>query len=286
MTLLQQFSEQQVASGDASLFVRTLGGYDGGPTLIVLHGGPGLSHEYELPNAILASDQLRVVFYDQREVGRSTGVAASYEPLQQWADDLEAVRGAVGADRVHLLGHSAGGFPAMVYDNAFPGHTASIIFVDSVPPTKQELNKSLDRATTRIAALQATGFIPAEIPADGTLSLQAIWPVYFVDPTPRAEGGLNGATMNDEVNNRTFRALGEYDLRPIVARLTVPTLIFASAVPFGLEMGQSLYEALPKARAKLVLMENCGHNPFTECPDMFFAEVKAFLAPFLVRPQA
>jgi proline iminopeptidase len=274
-----------VTSGDASIFVRTIGGYDGGPTLIVLHGGPGLSHEYTLGLAALASDKLRVVFYDQREVGRSTGIAASYDPLQEWADDLEAVRKAVGVARMHLLGHSAGGFPAMVYNHFYPGYTESIIFVDSVSPTGQLTAEGGNRATARVAVLQASGHISAELPQDtpenADAILLAVMPVYFADPTHPGRLSLNGAKNSGDVNARTWKALGDYDLRPLVAQLIMPTLSFIAPFPFGVEVAGSLYEALPKGNAQAIFMDDCGHLPFVECPDMFFSEVNAFLKPFI-----
>src|SRR5262245_19414822 len=69
--------ELSAQSGGATLYVRSVGGYDGGPVLVTLHGGPGISHEYMMPLEILASEELRVVSYDQRGVGRSSGTVNS-----------------------------------------------------------------------------------------------------------------------------------------------------------------------------------------------------------------
>lgn len=298
----QPIHEQWVVSGDAALFVRVAGGYDGGPTLVVLHGGPGISHDYLLPLAEFASHDLRVVFYDQRQVGRSSGIAASSEPLQEWADDLDAVRQAVGAERVHLLGHSAGGFPAIAYGSRYPQRTESIIFVDSVPPTASVLSQSWDRMLTRLASLQAEGLLPKDLlapqpgdeataavistdlptvtPNDGTAFVSAVVPVvHFVKP--RDPSVLHGATYRPIAGDRIMQALGDFDLRPAVATLTMPTLSFISSVPFGVEMAGALYDALPKASARRILLEDCGHLPWAECPDFFFAEVSAFLKPLI-----
>lgn len=279
MLAVENMSEQTVASGDASLFLRTIGGYEGGPTLIVLHGGPGVSHEYTLGLASLADSQLRVVFYDQRQVGRSTGLAASSDPLQEWADDLGAVRRAVGTERVHLLGHSAGGFPAMAYGSLYPDHTESIIFVDSVSPTVSVQSQAMERMYARVAELQAAGLIrdfTPPTPEDGTDFLAAGVPVvHFVKPHQPTV--LNGATYRPIVGDRIMQALGNYDLRAAISKLTMPTLSYISPIPFGVEMAGSLYDALPKGNAQRLMLPDCGHCPWIECPEAFFPAVRAFL---------
>lgn len=276
------FHELTVPSGDASIFVRYTGGYDGSPVLIVLHGGPGISHEYTLPLAELADERLRVVFYDQRGVGRSTGdAAATGDPLKEWADDLDAVRKAVGAETVHLLGHSAGGFPAMAYGRDYPQHVASIFFADSVPPTAQVLRESSARSGARVAALQAQGLIPAELPQDAKGSLLAIMPIYFTDPAHPGIHSLDESEVNGQVNQATTRALGDFDLRDAVAKFTMPTLSFIAELPFGVEMAEALYDALPKANAQRFSIPGCGHMAWADCPDEFFAHTRAFLAPLI-----
>ncbi len=144
--------ELSAHSGSVKLFVRSVGGYDGGPVLVLLHGGPGVSHEYMLPLEALANDELRVVSYDQRGVGRSTG-AGTADPMRDYVEDLEAVRQAIGSDRLHLFGHSAGGWPAMGYAAAYPEHVASVLFVDSVPPTGRQLYLGFEYADTVVASL-------------------------------------------------------------------------------------------------------------------------------------
>jgi proline iminopeptidase len=301
MSVAEQMLSQTVVSGDASLFERKCGGYDGGPTLIVLQGGPGISHDYLLGLAQLADKNLRVVFYDQRQVGRSTGIAASAEPLKEWADDLDAVRKAVGAGQIHLLGHSAGGFPAMAYGSTYPERTKSIIFVDSVPPTASDLSQAWERMLTRLNQLQAAGLIPSDVPAvspedgtafirpglpsvtpdDGTAFARAVIPVvHFTKPADPSV--LNDATYRPIVGERIMGALGNFDLRPAASRLTMPTLSYVSPIPFGAEnMAGALYDALPKGNAKRFMLPDCGHMPWIEAPEAFFAEVRAFLKPFV-----
>lgn len=52
------------------LFVRCLGGPEARDTVVLIHGGPGISHRYMLGLERLAGAQRQVVSYDQRGVGR------------------------------------------------------------------------------------------------------------------------------------------------------------------------------------------------------------------------
>jgi proline iminopeptidase len=75
--------------------------------LIIVAGGPGSDTRYMRVGGAL--DELAknrtVIFYDQRGIGRSTDVDGT-ETIDQFVEDIEAVRKAVGAPVLDLLGHS------------------------------------------------------------------------------------------------------------------------------------------------------------------------------------
>jgi proline iminopeptidase len=83
--------------------------------LLTLHGGPGSSHNYLLPLQALA-DERPVIFYDQLGCGRADAPEDdSVYTIQRSVDELDAVRAALGLDRVVLLGHSWGALLAVEY---------------------------------------------------------------------------------------------------------------------------------------------------------------------------
>ncbi len=79
-----------------------------GIPLLVLHGGPGVPHEYLLPLIGLASDR-PVIFYDQLGCGNSEKPAdTSRYTLEYFTRELAMVREELGLDEVHILGQSWG----------------------------------------------------------------------------------------------------------------------------------------------------------------------------------
>lgn len=94
------------------------------PPVIVLHGGPGMSHDYCRSMSALADDGRAVIFYDQIGCGRSSVVPDV--PRDFWTVELfvEELRNLVAfydlQDGFHLLGHSWGGMLGPEYALAYP----------------------------------------------------------------------------------------------------------------------------------------------------------------------
>lgn len=78
--------------------------------LLVLHGGPGLPHDYLGGLAELAERGRTVVFYDQLGCGRSDHPDdQTLWVMDTFVEEIEAVREGLGLQDIHLFGHSWGG---------------------------------------------------------------------------------------------------------------------------------------------------------------------------------
>jgi proline iminopeptidase len=83
--------------------------------LLVLHGGPGFTHEYCRSLEGLAGER-PVVFYDQLGCGRSDRPDdLSLWTTERYVRELAEVRRALGLARVHILGQSWGTMLATEY---------------------------------------------------------------------------------------------------------------------------------------------------------------------------
>jgi proline-specific peptidase len=104
----------------------------GGLPLLVVHGGPGLPHDYLEDLAKAAGAERAVVFYDQLGCGKSDHPDdPALWVMDTFADELAAVREALGLDRVHLLGHSWGGWLALEYALRRPSGLASLVLAST-----------------------------------------------------------------------------------------------------------------------------------------------------------
>jgi L-proline amide hydrolase len=132
----------------AETWFRITGDLDaGGAPLVLLHGGPGATHDYLLSMTDLAADRA-VVHYDQLGNGRSTHYperGADFWTVRLFVRELHSLVQALGiADRHHVLGQSWGGFLAQEYAFTRPAGLRSLILADtaaSFPDFVSEANR-------------------------------------------------------------------------------------------------------------------------------------------------
>ena len=123
------------ADDDAETWYRITGelNRDGSVPLIVLHGGPGGTHDYVLSLADLA-DKRAVVHYDQLGNGRSTHYparGAEFWTPELFVRELQNLVEALGIADHHVLGQSWGGFLAEEYALTQPAGLRSLVLADT-----------------------------------------------------------------------------------------------------------------------------------------------------------
>lgn len=107
-------SEGYVSAPGGRVWYQLVGAGDAIP-LLTLHGGPGAGHDNLEPLAGLA-DERPVVFYDQLGCGHSDKPDdLSLWRIERYVAEIDAVRDALGLDRIHLYGQSWGGWLAIEY---------------------------------------------------------------------------------------------------------------------------------------------------------------------------
>ncbi len=87
-----------------------------GEPLLILHGGPGASHDYFFPYLLPLALHNRLILIDERGSGRSQKLQEpSGYTIENMVEDVEGVRRALNLGKIRLLGHSYGGALAQAY---------------------------------------------------------------------------------------------------------------------------------------------------------------------------
>jgi len=260
-----------------------------GEPAIVIHGGPLLDHTYLQPYLAPLGAELELIFYDQRLSGRSDGVVDSTSVrLNTFVDDIEALREALGLERVHLIAHSWGGLLAMKYAVSYPDRLRSLMLLDPMAPTaalwreeERALAASLaPQDTAGAGALRATEAFAAREPAAMEAVLRHSFRSQFRDRALSEELTFHvGADYLERSRQFGFMIgdLSTFDLIEELRGVDVPTLVLYGEDEPGVTIGgDAILEAIPGAQR--VTIPDTGHFPFVEQPEAFLGAVRVFLA--------
>ena len=265
---------------------------DGRVPLVLLHGGPGSTHQYLESLADLASSGRRVIFYDQIGCGRSGGSRdPDFYSAGLFCDELDALREALDLPRIHLLGQSWGGMLAMQYAIGKPAGLASIVVADSPADMTQWISEANRLRADLPARMQAALTLHEK---DGTYThpdyLAATMEFYKrhvcrIDPMPDevqrtfAAMEQDGFVYNVMNGPSEFHTIGKLKTWTILDRLhtiEIPTLLLSGrhdeATP--LIVG-SIAERIP--HAEWIVFENSSHMPHVEEHAAFVAATRGFL---------
>ena len=103
-----QKEEGYISFAGGKTWYRIVGREKKGVPLLLVHGGPGATHDYLEPLEAL-SDERPVVFYDQLGCGNSEHPDdSSLWVIERFVHELHQLREELGLEKVHLLGQSWG----------------------------------------------------------------------------------------------------------------------------------------------------------------------------------
>jgi pimeloyl-ACP methyl ester carboxylesterase len=241
-----------------------------GPPLVLLHGILQDSRSWRGQLDAL-SDEFTVVAWDAPGCGQSSDPPETFR-LPEYADCLAAFVDACALDRPHVLGLSLGGALALELFRRHPQVPGTLVLASayagwagSLPADVVE--RRLAQAL-READLSAEEFVPGWIP--GLLTESA--PVALVDEVEAMMSGFHPAGYR-----AMARGLAEADLRDVLPRIDVPTLLLYGDADrrSPLSVAEGLHAEIPAST--LVVLPGVGHLANLEAPERFNAEVGHFL---------
>lgn len=273
--------------------------HSGRPPLVVVHGGPGSTHDYLQNLAVLADEGWPVVHYDQIGNGGSShlpGQGDDFWTVDLFLAELDNLLRQLGiADNYTLLGQSWGGTLAAAHAAARPAGLRGLVianapasyplWLEELARIRQELPAGVNETLLRHEAAGTT---------DSTEYHQAMQVFYErhvcrLKPWPRDYTAsfyevYNDPTVYYAMNGPSeFHVIGtlrDWSVTDRLARIDVPTLMITGrhdeVTPLSAQPFQDLVPGL-----RWEIFEESSHMPHLEEPERFLGELRTHLRELL-----
>jgi proline iminopeptidase len=280
------------------IYYKTLGT---GAPLIIVHGGPGASHDYFLPYVLPLMRTNRLIFIDERGSGRSQRMEdPKAYTVETMVEDVEAVRTALDLGKVTLLGHSFGGVVAQAYALKYQANLSHLLLCSTFHSTRmlnqvfREMKAKMPPALrARIDKLETTGLFghgkPYEQNRYTTDYMTAAWGegyfpyLYQKHPDPNFDPAAMGNTSWD-LYREMWGSHGEFVVDGNLASVEYADRLSAIKVPTLITVGdhdecdpsiaREMHRLIPGS--VLTVLPESGHMTFVDQPAMFLKAVDDF----------
>lgn len=262
-----------------------------GPMLVCHPGGPGFSSLYFADLAGLWERYTLVMLNPRGTADSERPADRDAYQIDDYVDDVDALRHHLGLERLMLLGHSHGGVVAQAYAAKYPGRVRKLVLASTLPRFAPEqehaMRQGMEKRSNEPWYGEAVEALEAEqegrFKSDEDLAELVFkeLPLYFARYGPMEAGYLD--TLRTEVPNAdTLRLFNReifntFDLRDQLPRIKAPTLVITGAEDFicGPVCADEIAAGVRGARK--VIVGDAGHMVFVEQPEAFHMEVADFL---------
>lgn len=263
----------------------------GEDVLFCLNGGPGLPCDYlREAHSCLVDHGLRVVAFDQLGCGEADRPTdPGLWDIKRYVRETETVRRVLGLGRVHLLGHSWGGWLAIEYALAHPGAVRTLILsstVGDIPHLSSELDvlrSSLGAETVAMMKRhEAAGTFthPEYLGAITVLNYRHVCRLMEAPPpVKRSLGDWNMGPYMTMQGPNEFLYIGNlkgWSRLADLPKIAVPALVTVGhhdeqTPACAMRMKQALRDAT------IHVFPNSSHLPFYEEPQAYYPALLEFL---------
>lgn len=289
--IIFETTQEVVEINGVNHFIEKMGS---GEPILVLHGGPGISHDYLVPHFQTLAKNYEIIFYDQRACGKTEFPSDTTSiNIDTYVDDLEAIRNHLKIERLNLLGHSWGALLALKYGIKHPENLSKLMLVSPAPSNSDYFDKTFanmqqkrsDEDTKVLIQTmmskefenrQEEAFRKVILLGDKTnLADQSEIEELYKPMTFDAEAA-NSLLIVSSLLERTFF---NFDItNEGLDKITCPTIIIIGDldnVPFS--SNQAIQDNMQDCQLKVI--KKCGHYPFFESPKEFNYTINDFLNP-------
>jgi proline iminopeptidase len=262
---------------DGPVLVPTAGPMRERPTVLLIHGGPGVyDHGYFKPHFAPLADLAQVVYLDLRDHGRSTWGDASAWTFEACADDIRVFCDTVGITKPIVFGHSMGGPIVLLYGARHPGHALGLVVQSGF--ARWDMPRMVEGfrrvAGDEVAEIAGRSYSGESVPDEQ-------WDRVFAAFGPHLPATEREAhtPKNLELNTHGMELLRGLDVVDQLSLVASPTLVVVGELDpvTPLAAAEEIVDALPEGIAKLEVIEAAGHFTWLDAPDSYWPIIVEFV---------
>ncbi len=259
-----------------------------GLPLVVVHGGPGLGHEYLLESFSSLRDSIHLIFYDQRATGRSGhNLDSTQVRLQNFVDDIDALRSHYGYDKISILAHSFGGLLAVKYALDYPEELERLILLNALAPVASVNADANTKLANRFSAsdieLRTTLIRSKEFQNGDPLAFEKLMKIgfrYQFHDSAFIDSLQLNLPADFAVKSAVLQGLGpdlvNYDWSASLDTIHSKVLLMYGAADPLTALAMPIYaDNLPFSQS--VILDQSGHFPFLEQQVLTLKHIRRFL---------
>lgn len=241
-----------------------------GPAVLLLHG-LGWDHRLWAATQDRLADQFLTVAVDLRGHGATPATPGGWS-VHDLAADCRRLLDRLGLVRCAVVGFSMGGMVAAALAQMLPERITGLVLAGCALHVTPAQTAATEAMLERARALGAEAFAREQA--------AAIWhPAWRAAHPERVERFVaERAAMDQEALAMAFRCTRGLDLRPGLARLTMPSLVVAADQDPFVDPAEARALAAALPAAELAVLERCGHMLTLEQPERFAQLLDALLA--------
>lgn len=255
------------------------------PVAFILPGGPGADHtSYEIYTNLI--DVVDIVFHDPRGCGQSDCQDPCTYTMQNYIDDIEAIRQTLKLQKIIVIGKSYGSMCALGYVLRYPAVVEKLVLAAGAPSyrfietAKENLAKWGSAEQIKICKKLWTGNFQSNEEFAEYFRIMA--PLY----SKKAKKQSDEFNLAAGTKHFSFQAcnlgfsdfLKNFDYEPELYKISCPTLILAGEDDWinDARCARLMAEKIPGSQLRV--FHNSGHSMESDVPEEYFQEIRDFLS--------
>ena len=278
----------RTGASPTKLYVETIAQHKLGeerPVAFILPGGPGADHTTYLSYACL-QEIADLVFHDPRGCGKSNKGESSDYTMDNYIDDVEAIRKHLSLDKIIVIGKSYGSMCALGYALRYPSAVKKLVLAAGAPSyrfletAKRKIKQIGTPEQIKVCEKLWAGKFKSRDELLNYFQLtQSLYSIAARKKQKEHDLIYKSKQFSYEVLNEGFRReFWHFDYEDALSRIACPTLVLAGREDWINDIKYAEFMAARIPYSELRVFDNASHALEADATEEYFQTIADFMA--------